>query len=191
MLEPFEVEANIANALCIVLAGRRNVHTWWTGIVASVLFGWVFMQAKLYADAGLQVFFVVTGGLGWWRWVRLGELPEKAVTRLPISRLLTQLGIGVLVTALYAWALWRYTDAAAPLPDAAVLTSSVLGQLLLVEKRVESWYFWLAANTISVPLYLSRGLYLTAALYCCFWVNAIISLRHWKAQANVQAAPAP
>jgi nicotinamide mononucleotide transporter len=160
------------------------VHTWWTGIIGSVLFGWVFFGARLYADASLQIFFIVTGVLGWRRWVQTKRANEGPVTTLPTARLVAYAALGVLVTVVYAVALQRFTDAAAPLPDAAVLATSVLGQLLLVERRVESWYFWLAANTISVPLYISRGLYVTAALYCLFWVNALISLRHWRVRSD-------
>jgi nicotinamide mononucleotide transporter len=190
MTDPLEVTANAVNLVSIGLAGRRNVHTWWTGIVGCVLFAWVFFGAKLYADVCLQGFFVVTGVLGWWHWAHPRSRHEVPITHAPLSRLLRQCVIGVLVTAAYAWALERFTDASAPLPDAAVLTTSVLGQLLLVEKRVESWYFWLATNSIAVPLFLSRGLYVTGVLYCVFWVNALVSLRQWYILAQVDAEAA-
>jgi nicotinamide mononucleotide transporter len=182
MIAPAELLANALNAVSIGLAGRRNVHTWWTGIVGCVLFAWVFNQARLYADALLQGFFIATSALGWWRWGRGEAGAELPVRRSPPRRLALQAAAGLLVAGSYAAALWRFTDAAAPLADSLVLVSSVLGQLLLVEKRIESWYCWLAANTIAVPLYASRELYLTAALYCAFWLNALLSLRHWRAQ---------
>lgn len=184
MIEPVEVAANIVNAVSIALAGRRNVHTWWTGLVGCVLFAWVFWRARLYADVSLQGFFFVTGVMGWWGWEQSKQADQVPVTHVPPSRLALQCVIGVLVTAIYAWALLHYTDAAAPIADSVVLTASVLGQLLLVDKRVESWYFWLLTNTIAVPLYFSRGLHLTAALYAVFWVNALVSLAHWRKKAR-------
>jgi nicotinamide mononucleotide transporter len=184
---PVEVAANLINALSIAAAARRSVHTWWTGIIGCLLFAWVFVQARLYADACLQGFFIVSSALGWWRWRRAEGQRELPVSHAPLQQLGTRALLGALVTAAYAWTLQRFTDAAAPLPDTAVLTTSVLGQLLLVEKRVESWYFWLAANSIAVPLYISRDLHLTALLYAAFWVNAIIALRRWKRLAR----PAP
>jgi nicotinamide mononucleotide transporter len=59
----------------------NNVHTWWTGIVGCVLFGWVFFGAKLYADVTLQLFFIITSALGWWQWTR-GERGSE----LPVRR---------------------------------------------------------------------------------------------------------
>jgi nicotinamide mononucleotide transporter len=97
---------------------------------------------------------------------------------------LTGFALGISVTAGYAFLLHRFTDAYAPLPDSAVLAFSVLGQLLLMGRRVESWWCWILVNTIAVPLYFARGLSLTATLYVAFWLNAIVSLRHWHRLAR-------
>jgi nicotinamide mononucleotide transporter len=94
--------------------------------------------------------------------------------------ILASLAGGIAVTGAYGLLLHRFTDAYAPFVDSLVLAFSVLGQLLLIDRRVESWWCWVLVNTVAVPLYLSRGLYLTAALYVGFWVNAIIALRRWN-----------
>jgi hypothetical protein len=88
----------------------------------------------------------------------------------------------------YAWLLARFTDAYAPVPDALVLVLSVLGQLLLVDRRLETWWCWLAVNGIAVPLYASRGLLMTALLYTGFLVNAWVSLRSWRNSASASPA---
>jgi nicotinamide mononucleotide transporter len=185
-----EIAANAFNAASILLAGRNSVHTWWTGIIGCLLFGWVFFVTRLYADATLQVFFVVTSVAGWVAWA-----PRDASAVLPVRRSHTKLVValgaaGLVVTGAYAWLLHRFTDAFAPLPDSAVLAFSVLGQFLMMKRRLESWWCWIIVNTLAVPLYFSRELYLTAALYCAFWVNAVISLRHWTGLVQ-PTEPAP
>lgn len=184
-----EVLANLFNAACILLAGRNSVHTWWTGIVGCVLFGWVFYGAQLYADVTLQVFFLVTGIIGWWSWAPAKNQVVLPVRRSPVSAMgLWALG-GVVVTLGYAWVLYRYTDAYAPLPDSFVLAFSVIGQFSLMARRIETWWCWLLVNTVAVPLFFSRDLYLTAVLYMGFWVNALVALRHWR--TLLDAAPSP
>jgi nicotinamide mononucleotide transporter len=154
MINPWEIAANLFNAASILLAGRNSVHTWWTGIVGSVLFTWVFFASKLYADTTLQLFFIATSIAGWWNWRRGLDEADKPVLR---------------------------TGARALLPMIiAALTFSVLGQFLLMGRRLETWWCWLLVNAIATPLYFSRGLHLTAALYAVFWVNALVSLRHWR-----------
>jgi nicotinamide mononucleotide transporter len=164
-----EIAANAFNAASIFLAGRNSMHMWWTTIVGCVLFAYVFFAAKLYADVTLQMFFIGTGVLGWWRWRRGRDGIELPVRHSHPSLIAMAAG---------------FTDAYAPFVDSMVLAFSVLGQLLLIERRVENWWCWLLVNTIAVPLYTVRGLYLTALLYSAFWVNAIVSLIRWNRLAG-------
>ena len=179
-MTPTEIAANTLNSASIILAGRNSVHTWWTGILGCALFCWVFFGAKLYGDAALQVFFIGASVGGWWNWTRRREAPELPIRRTLPSRLAVLGVLSLALTALNAWLLSRFTDAAAPVPDSAVLAFSVLGQFLLMGRRVETWWCWLVVNTISVPLFISRDLHLTAGLYALYWVNAIVSLRLWQ-----------
>lgn len=176
---PAEWAANIMTAICIFLAGRNNVHTWWTGIVATALFGVLFYQYKLYADVTLQVFFVATSVIGWWGWVHTKTKPALDVTYASTRSILIMLLVAAIVYAAYTKVLIAYTDAAAPFADTAVLVLSVVGQLLLMRRSVQSWPVWLAVNTIAVPLFFSRELYLTSFMYALFWVNAVVSWWYW------------
>lgn len=182
-----EVAANAFTALAIILAGRNSMHTWWTGIVGCGLFAIVFASSKLYADVVLQVFFIATSILGWWKWLRGGDAGANLpVTHASLASILWTVPIGLLATACYAALLHHYTDAYAPLFDSAVLVFSVIGQIMMMQRRVENWAFWVLVNTIAAPLYYSRGLQLTALLYTGFWINAVVSWITWR---RLAAAP--
>ena len=185
---PLELAANGVTALSIALAARNHPATWSTGIVGCLLFAGVFHGAQLHADALLQVFFVLTSAWGWWHW-RGG----RAVRVVPIARvrprpLLAMAAAAALVTAGYGTLLERFTDAHAPFADSAVLAFSVVAQLLLMQRRLETWAVWLLVNSIAVPLFASRGLMLTAVLYAAYWVNAWWGgwtwWRTWRAQGG-------
>jgi nicotinamide mononucleotide transporter len=180
VISPCETAANALNAASIILAGRNSVHTWWTGILGCVLFGVVFFSARLYADVTLQSFFIVTSICGWWGWMRGDRGAELPVRRSRWTAIVPLSAAGIFVALSYGWLLHRFTDAYAPYADSVVLAFSVLGQFLLMARRVETWWCWLIVNTVAVPLYCSRGLFLTAALYAVFWANAVISLRLWQ-----------
>ena len=184
---PLELAANAFTAAAIVLAGRNNVHTWWTGVVGTALFGLLFAQNRLYADVALQVFFIVTGLIGWWKWLRGQQGAPLPVTHAGAASLLWIVPLGFGATAAYGAMLHHFTNAYAPFIDSAVLVFSVIGQLLMMQRRVENWGFWLLVNTIATPLYFSRGLHLTAILYAGFWINALVSWRNW----HKLAAPQP
>ena len=185
----WEIAANAFVAAAIILAGRNSIHTWWTGIIGCGIFTLVFFAARLYADVTLQAFFIVTGFVGWWRWLHGGHGTELPVRFSRPALLAGSTCAAAAVAAGYGWLLQRFTNAYAPFLDSVVLTFSVLGQLLMMERRVENWWCWLLVNTIAVPLYASRGLYVTAALYAAFFVNAAVSLVRWRSLA-VLAVPA-
>ena len=188
MIGPLELAANLFTALAIVLAGRNSVHTWWAGIVGCTLFGLLFAQNRLYADVVLQAFFVGTGILGWWKWLRGEHGKPLPITHATLKNLLWTVPLGLAAMAAYGALLHLYTSAYAPFLDSAVLVFSIIGQILMMQRRVENWAFWLLVNTIAVPLYYSRGLVLTSVLYGAFWINAIVSWIHWRRMAARQAA---
>jgi len=190
MTSPLELAANVFTAAAIILAGRNNVHTWWTGIVGCALFGMLFAHNQLYADVVLQVFFVATSVLGWWRWLRGNAGAPLPITHAGWRTMAWMAPVGLVATASYGAALHFYTNAYAPFIDSAVLVFSVIAQLLMMGRRIESWPVWLLVNTIAAPLYFSRGLYLTAFLYLCFWGNAIVSWIWWTKLAQRELAAA-
>ncbi|BBT15498.1 aminotransferase [Metapseudomonas otitidis] len=189
MPSTLELVADLVNLIAVLLAARNSVHTWSSGILGCVLFGWLFFESQLYADVTLQGFFIVTSALGWWAWLR-----GNAGTQLPVSRtapgtLAWMAALAVVVALAYGALLHHFTDAYAPLVDSLVLTFSVLAQLLLMRRRLENWYAWLLVNTLAVPLYASRELYLTAGLYTLFWCNAWYGLYRWRRELREATAP--
>lgn len=188
MISPLEITANGVVTASILLAGRNSAHTWWTGILGCALFAGVFLQAKLYADVLLQLFFVVTSAIGWWQWLHGNHGVSLAISHVAPRTLAWSVIIGLIAALGYGTLLHRFSDAYAPFIDSAVLAFSVIAQVLLMQRRVETWPFWLVVNTIAVPLYASRGLHLTSALYVVYWLNAVISWWHWS---RLEGDPTP
>lgn len=166
------------------MAGRNNIHTWWIGIIGCGLFAALFYQSNLYADVALQVFFIVSSAIGWRQWLRGNHGGVLPVTHARMSTLVLIIPVGIAITAAYGALLHHYTDAYAPFVDSAVLVFSVIAQLLMMQRRVENWPLWILVNSIAVPLYASRELYLTAFLYGCYWINALVSWLVWRRLAK-------
>jgi nicotinamide mononucleotide transporter len=189
MIGPLEIAANAAATLAIYLAGRNSIHTWWTGILGCGLFALLFFEAHLYADVLLQGFFIASSAFGWWHWQRGDHGQAVGVAAADYLSLAWTVPAAVVATAGYGALLYFFTNAYAPFVDSAVLVLSVIAQLLLMQRRIENWACWLLVNSIAVPLYAGRGLYLTAFLYGCYWVHAIVAWSRWRRLAR-QPSPA-
>ena len=188
MIGPLEIAANLMTTVAILLAGRNNMHTWWTGMIGCGLFAVLFFQSNLYADVLLQVFFIVSSLVGWWRWLKGDHGHTLAISHADFASLAWTVPAGLAATVAYGALLHHFTNAYSPFVDSAVLVFSVIAQFLLMQRRIETWPFWLLVNSIAVPLYASRGLYLTAVLYGCYWVNAAVSWLWWRRLARRDAA---
>lgn len=180
MISNLEICANIIITVSIVLAGRNSVHTWWTGIIGCGLFALLFWQVNLYADLLLQLFFILTSALGWWQWQRGDKGQALSISSASGPLLFAAVLLGAMTALAYGALLHRFTDAYAPFIDSAVLVFSVIAQLLLMQRRRQTWVFWLLVNSLAVPLFISRGLYLTAFLYALYWINALVSFYRWR-----------
>lgn len=155
--------------------------------MACVLFAVLFYQSQLYADVLLQGFFVVTGVIGWYQWMHSphNRHLQRPITSVSPPVLCAALVGGAGIAALYGILLYKTTDAYMPYVDATVLAFSVVAQILLMQRKIETWMFWILVNSISVPLYLTRGLILTGLMYSLFFVNAFYGLYKWRKESDL------
>ncbi len=188
-----ESVATVLGVACVALAARRSVWTFPIAIGSVVLIGVVVFEARLYSDALLQGFFVIANIYGWFNWWRSrARSGEVSVERMSAA----QRGgwmIGGLAAAI-AWGalMHRFTNASYPWWDAGIAIASVSAQLLMAQRRIENWLIWIAVDLASVPLYLTKGLYLFAGLYVIYLALACWGLFDWRrAEHRVAGGPLP
>lgn len=183
-----------SGALCVWLVARQHIANWPVGIANNVLFVLLFTQAGLYADAGLQVVFITLAVYGWWTWTHGGgpgsdALPVRRTTRTEWTWLLAAGVVGTLGLTLL---LERATDSDVPFWDALTTALSLMATYGQCRKRLGSWWLWIAADVVYVPLYAYKELYLTALLYIGFMTLCVLGLRHWSRDlAARRALPVP
>jgi nicotinamide mononucleotide transporter len=179
-MSPLEIVAVVIGVINILLIIRRSVWNFPFGIVMVALYSVIFTQAKLYSDAGLQIFFLAANAYGWWAWAR-NKQDAGEVEVLRLSARESMIWAAGCVTAIAAWGSFmaHYTDASYPYWDASVAMLSIAGQILMAKRAIENWHYWIVVNVISIPLYLVKDLNLTAGLYGMFLILAIMGLREW------------
>jgi nicotinamide mononucleotide transporter len=188
-VDPVEVFGFVSGALCVWLVARQNAWNWPIGIANNVTFLVLFWSAGIYADSVLQVVYLGLGVYGWWAWV-LGGVAHSvlAVSRTTRAQWLVLGVVGVLGTAGLTLLLDRVTDSTVPLPDAITTVLSLLATWGQARKKLESWWLWIAADVVYVPLYAYKGLWLTAVLYVGFLALCVFGLRSWLADYSRAAA---
>jgi nicotinamide mononucleotide transporter len=188
-ITPLELFAAVVTLLSIWLATKENIWYYPTGLVALVLYTWLFFEAKLYAESALQVVCFGLMLYGWYEWLyggaRKTELPVTTTPRWAwVAGVISAIAGSAIVIAIQL----RYTDNPAPYVDSSLLVWSLVAQWMTARKWLENWLLWLIINTLSVPLYVTRALWLTAALYIGLWILAITGYRDWRRSMAVASA---
>ena len=152
--------------------------------IASVsLYVFIFFESRLYAESGLQVFFILANVWGWFVWRRSLDASEDesrvAVRWLDWRSRVVWLTVTAALSLNLGWLMHKYTNAAMPFADSAIAGASVAAQILLGYRRIENWVLWIAIDVAAVLLYIDRGLYPTAGLYGGMLVMSLFGLREW------------
>lgn len=177
-----EIIGVITGFICVWLAARNNIWNFPVTILSVLLYMFIFYEAKLYADMGLQGYFLAMAIYGWYYWINRSDDGDKIK---PVRRLTSKvLVIGLLViaafTILFGTFLNRNTDAFFPYLDSLCAGGSLFGSFLLSRRILENWLVWIFVDVVYLFLYISKELFLTTLLYGAYIVVAIIGYREWK-----------
>jgi len=178
---PLEIAAALFIIANVWLATRENIWTWPTGIVGVILYTVVNYKAGLFANAALQIVYLVLSIMGWYEW--LHGSPNKG--ELHVRRTTHRQWIGCAIASVVLWVaiyeLLRVThNASQPIVDGGTTALSLVGQWMMNEKLLENWWFWLVVDIACVPMYFISGNWLTAVLYAGLCVLCIKGIVDWK-----------
>jgi nicotinamide mononucleotide transporter len=180
-VSPIEAVASLLGIANVALVVRRSLWNYPFALAMVALYGWVFFDAKLYSDALLQPFYFAVNLYGWWNWRRSRATAGTVVVeRLGVRERagwiagcgLASLGWGALMHNL--------TDAAFPWWDGTIAVMSIAAQILQSRRAWDCWLLWIAVDLLAIPLFATKGLWLTAGLYCLFLMLSIWGAIDWS-----------
>lgn len=181
MTSPWEIAAVVLAIAYLVLAIRQNPWCWAAALVSTSIYAVLLYQVSLYMESALQFFYIAMAVYGWWCWTRGGDgAVALAVSTWPLRRhvlvVLSILGLSLISGA----SLQFYTDAALPFLDSFTTWGAIVTTYLVARKILENWFYWFVIDSVSVYLYISRDLYLTAGLFLLYLVLVVVGYRAWR-----------
>ena len=183
-----EIIAVVFGVLSVWYAHKENIWVFPLGIINVLIYIYICITAQLYANAGINVVYFLTNIYGWYNWSRTND--EQGT--LQISRNTTKQNALWLLSAviLYGVIVWIlraanqndpiYLNSILPWIDGMNTSFFLCATVLMTMKKTENWWFWIAGNVLSIPVYFSQGLYFTSMQYAIFLVIAIMGLREWN-----------
>ncbi|MEK6481456.1 nicotinamide riboside transporter PnuC [Catalinimonas sp. 4WD22] len=181
-----ELLALVFGVLSVWFNTRELVWGWPTGIVGTVLSGIIFLEARLYSDLILHIFYVILGFYGWYEWLYGGRRSggrnkqELKVSTLSKSRLLFLMLLGGLGWAGFGYFFDNYTDADLAYWDAFTTSFSFIGTYMLARKRIENWILWIVVDAVAAGIYMYKELFLLSLLYFLYLGLATYGFINWR-----------
>jgi nicotinamide mononucleotide transporter len=174
----FEEVSVLLAAAYLALAIRQSLWCWPAALISVALWAVVVLDARLYMDFALQIFYFAMGIYGWQQWRSAGERRGLRVQTWPLSRHAVALGF-ITGASLIAGLVLRRTDAAFPFLDSLTSVGAVIATFMVARKVLENWIYWFVIDSIYVFLYLARDLDWYAGLYLVYLVMIVFGFRAW------------
>ena len=183
-----ELVAVVFGVLSVWYARKENILVFPFGIINVLIYIYICIATQLYANAGINVVYFLTNVYGWYNWSRTndeqGTLQISRNTNLQnilwFSVAIVLYGVIVLILRTANQDDPVYLNSILPWIDGMNASFFLCATVLMTIKKIENWWFWIAGNIISIPVYFSQGLYFTSLQYAIFLVIAIMSLREWN-----------
>ncbi|MDO9040476.1 MAG: nicotinamide riboside transporter PnuC [Bacteroidota bacterium] len=171
---------------------RQNILTWPVGLLTSALYVSVFFSTKLYADMGLQMYYVVISIYGWYEWIwgnSASSLEPLKVNRLKIRMGVLLAAISFVLFFLMWFILDNYTDSNVPVADSLATSLSIVATWMLARKILEHWLVWIFVDAFSIGLFWYKELYPTVILFVVYTIMAVIGYIEWKKELIIKHEP--
>lgn len=187
-----ELTAAIFGVISVWYARKEKILVFPFGIINVAIYIYICFEARLYANAGINMVYLASNIFGWYMWSRTGDDNQKLQIRRnsPRQQIITWSSVLLIYVAVFLLLRWVNRDDAAyltswlPRIDAFNTSFFLVATILMAVKRLENWHFWIIGNIVSIPIYASQGLYFTSGQYAIFLVLAIMGLREWNAKAK-------
>ena len=182
-----DITTTVLGLAYILLEYRVSVWMWLVGFLMQSLGIILYYQKGLYADCGMEFYYLAMTVYGWWRWIKPKANSQKpiAISLFPRRLVLPWLLLIAAIWAFIYWLLVTFTNSNVPLADSFTTALSIVGIWALAHKYLEQWFIWIAVDVVTSVLYFYKDIPFKASLYALYVVIAIAGWFKWR---NIMAS---
>ena len=181
-----EYLAVFTGILSVWFSKKENVWVYPIGLINTIIYVYLSAKASLFGESMVNGYYTIMGVYGWWSWAQKDRHTNVQVLHISQSDrsvllfqclffLMLFIGFFFMLTYLQT----NFYPGTIPWADSLATASAFTGMWLMTRKKMESWYWWMLTNLISIPLYIYKGYALTGVYYVVLFFLAIAGLRSW------------
>lgn len=178
-----DVVGTVIGLVYIYQEYKASIWLWLTGLIMPIVYTFVYYEAKLYADFGMQIYYILAAVYGFLYWQfgrKKKENIEVPITRFPKQKILPTLFVFLLLWGAIYYVLITFTNSNVPVLDSFGNVLSIVGLWALAKKYIEQWWIWVVADIELSALYIYKNIPFTAGLYALYAIIAVAGFYKWK-----------
>ncbi|MBC5774016.1 nicotinamide mononucleotide transporter [Pontibacter sp. KCTC 32443] len=188
---PLEYVAVIAGIVSVWFSRKENIWVYPTGLISTVIYVYLSFKYHLIGEASVNLYYSILSIYGWYLWA-LRNNQHEHILHITFStpkmwgwQLVFFAGLYVIIYFCLVYLQSAFYPGVIPWGDAFASATAYTGMWLMARKKVESWYWWIATNVASIPLYFVKGLVFTSVFYFVLLLMAFWGLAEWKRRAKL------
>ena len=185
-----DIVTTVLGLAYILLEYKASVWMWAVGFAMQALGIVLYYQKGLYADCGMEFYYLAMTVYGWWKWIHSTPTKEALPIRhFPKRLVLPWLAIIAAIWGMIYWLLVTFTNSNVPLADSFTTALSIVGIWALAHKYLEQWFIWIAVDVVTCGLYFYKDIPFKASLYGLYVVIAVFGYIKWRCMMQASTEP--
>ena len=183
-----DITTTILGLLYILFEYRASAWLWFVGFMMQTLGIVLYYQKGLYADCGMEFYYLSMTVYGYWKWVHgSSEKKELPITKFPRKLIIPWCALMLALWGIIYWLLVTFTNSNVPMADSFTTALSIVGIWALAHKYLEQWFIWIAVDVVTCILYFYKDIPFKGGLYALYVIIAIFGYRKWKRMTDNHA----
>lgn len=190
----YEYLAVFAGIASVWFSRIENILVYPVGLINTVIYIYISLNGQLFGEASVNFYYTVMSIYGWLIWLKKDPQQHQLVTvtfsdkKWWAYQLLFFASFYLAIFLSLTYLKKSFAPDAIPWGDAFASATAFTGMWLMTRKKVESWYWWIATNIASIPLYFTKHYVFTSVYYCVLLIMAVFGLIEWSKRAKQQHA---
>ena len=183
-----DIVTTVLGLAYILLEYKASIWMWAVGFAMQALGIVLYYQKGLYADCGMEFYYLSMTIYGYWKWVR-GSSTKQAlpITKFPRKLILPWCAVIIAIWGLIYWLLVTFTNSNVPLADSFTTALSIGGRWALAHKYLEQWFIWILVDVVTCCLYFYKDIPFKGGLYALYVVIAVFGYLKWRRMIDNRA----
>lgn len=170
-----EIIAVISTLLCVFLTARNNALCWPVSIVGILSYFMIFRINGDISNMLLQLIFLWLSIVGWYNWK---SEDSRLITNLSVKNLVLSV-LSVLILITFLLSVNYFFGGNFIYLDAITSGVSMMAIYLTSKRKIEAWFYWMAADFFYIMFFYQNKLYASLILYLILFLITFYGYKNW------------